>query len=135
MQTTATPYSPSFVRSGLFATIVVTALLAVSNSVYAQGKGVVPASITLLSQTLPTVAGVPTLLTVAGIGNCKFRIAYVGQDAPLARQTQWTFSSTPQNPFPMRLKLFDATPPGTYTWIVTGIDSCTGSQSLSFTVL
>ena len=134
MQTTATPYTPSILRSGLLAVIAVTASLLGANSVFAQAKSVAPASITSLSQTLPTVAGVPTLLTVSGIGDCKYRVAYTGQDVPLARQVQWTFSSTPQNPFPMRLKLFDATPPGTYTWVVTGIEACTGSQSLSFTV-
>jgi hypothetical protein len=134
MQTTATPYTPSFLRSSLLAVLAITALLLSANSVFAQAKSVVPASITSLSQTRPTVAGVPTLLTVTGIGNCKYRVAYTGQDASLAGQTQWTFSSTPQNPFPMRLKLLDATPLGAYTWVVTGIEACTGSQRLSFTV-
>ena len=91
-------------------------------------------SVTSLSQTLPTVAGVPTLLTVTGFGDCKFRVVYTQQDAPTALQAQWTYSSTPQNPFPMRLKLFDATPIGTYTWSVTGIDGCMGQQRVTFTV-
>lgn len=93
-----------------------------------------PASITSLSQTLSTVAGVPTLLTVMGSGECKYRVGYTRQGAPMPLQTQWTHSSTPQNPFPMRLKMFDATPLGAYTWVAIGIDGCTGSQSVSFTV-
>jgi hypothetical protein len=114
--------------------LAATALLLSGSYVFAQTKNTMPASITSLSQTLSTVAGVPTLLTVMGTGDCKYRVGYTRQGAPLALQTQWTYSSTPQNPFPMRLKLFDATPPGTYTWVVNGIDGCMGSQSVSFTV-
>jgi hypothetical protein len=109
-------------------------LLLSAHSVFAQTNSTVPASITSLSQTLPTVAGVPTLLTVMGTGDCKYRVGYTRQGAPMALQTQWTYSSTPQNPFPMRLKMFDATPPGTYKWVVNGMDGCMGSQSVSFTV-
>lgn len=133
MQTSAPPH-PTALRSGVFMVLAATALLLSGSYVFAQTKNTMPASITSLSQTLSTVAGVPTLLTVMGTGDCKYRVGYTRQGAPLALQTQWTYSSTPQNPFPMRLKLFDATPPGTYTWVVNGIDGCMGSQSVSFTV-
>lgn len=134
MQTPAPLYSPSLLRAGLRPVAAAAAFLLGVNGALALTKSTAPASITSLSQTLPTVAGVPTLLTVTGTGDCKYRVVYTRQEAAMTLQTQWTYSSTPQNPFPMRLKLFDATPPGNYTWIVTGIDGCMGSQRLSFTV-
>ena len=133
MQTSAPPLPPAL-RSGLFTVLAATALLLSTHWVFAQAKNTVLAGITSVSQTLPTVAGVPTLLTVMGSGDCKYRVGYTRQGPPMALQTQWTYSSTPQNPFPMRLKLFDATPPGSYTWVATGIEGCIGSQSVSFTV-
>nr|WP_295784367.1 hypothetical protein [Rhodoferax sp.] len=133
MHTSAHPHLPAL-RSGLFTVVAATALLLSASCVLAQAKNTMPATITSLSQTLPTVAGVPTLLTVMGSGDCKYRVGYTRQGAPIALQTQWTYSSTPQNPFPMRLKMFDATPPGTYNWVVNGTDGCMGSQSVSFTV-
>ncbi len=134
MPTPAPPYSPSLLRAGLRPVAAAAVFLLGVNGAFALTKSAAPASITSLSQTLPTVAGVPTLLTVTGIGDCKYRLSYTSQDAPMALQTQWTYSSTQQNPFPMRLKLFDATPPGNYIWVVTGIEGCMGSQRLFFTV-
>ncbi len=134
MQTPAPPSSPILLRAGLRPVAAAAAFLLVANGVFAQTKSTAPASITSLSQTLPTVAGVPTLLTVIGTGDCKYRLGFTSQDAPMALQSQWTYSSTPQNPFPMHLKLFDATPPGNYTWVVTGIDGCMGSRRLNFIV-
>lgn len=110
------------------------ALLACASAAQAQANGAIPAAVTSISQTLPTVAGVPTLLTVAGSGNCKYRLSHVKQGAPSATQAQLTYSSTPQSPFPMNLRLFDATSAGTYTWTATGIEGCSGSASLTFSV-
>jgi hypothetical protein len=133
MQTTVPPHLPAL-SSGLFAVCLATVLVLTASGVFGQAKNTVLTSITSLSQTLPTVAGVPTLLTVMGSGDCKYRVGYTRQGAPMALQTQWTYSSTPQNPFPMRLKMLDATPPGTYTWVASGIEGCMGSYSVSFTV-
>ena len=133
MQTSVPPLLPAL-PSDFFAACFAAVLLLGASSVFAETKSTVLASITSLSQALPTVAGVPTLLTVTGSGDCKYRVAYTRQGAPMALQTQWTYSSTPQNPFPMRLKMLDATPPGTYTWTASGIEGCTGNHSVSFTV-
>lgn len=133
MPTSAPPHPPAL-RWSFVTAIAAAALLLSVSFAFAQANSNVPASITALSQTLPTVAGVPTLLTVAGNGDCKYRVGYTRQGAPMTLQTQWTYSSTPQSPFPMRLKLFDATPPGNYTWVVNGIEGCMGSQSVSFIV-
>jgi hypothetical protein len=91
------------------------------------------ATLTAITQTIPTVAGVPTLLTITGTGICKYRLSYTKQEAPAVSQPL-TYSSTPQSPFPMNLKLFDTTPAGTYTWSANGIDGCIGSKNLTFTV-
>lgn len=114
--------------------MVCATLLQAGGSAMAQTKAAWPASITSLSQTLITVAGVPTLLTVNGFGNCKFRLSYLKQDAPPSAPVQLTFSTTPQSPFPLNLKILDATPAGTYTWSAIGIDGCMGSKNLTFTV-
>lgn len=110
------------------------ALLACAGSSQAQTNGASPAAVTAISQTLTTVAGVPTLLTIAGSGHCKYRLSHIKQGAPPAAQAQLTYSSTPQSPFPMSLKLFDATSAGTYTWTANGIEGCSGSASLTFSV-
>lgn len=110
------------------------ALLACAGSAQAQTKAAIPAAVTSISQTLPTVAGVPTLLTIAGSGNCKYRLSHIKHGAPSAAQAPLTYSSTAQSPFPMNLKLFDATSAGTYTWTVNGIEGCSGSASLTFSV-
>ena len=133
MQTPA-PLHPPVLRTGLVPLVAAAILLLSAHGVLAQAKNTMPASITSLDQTLFTVAGVPTLLTVMGTGDCKYRVGYTRQDAPMAPPMQWTYSSTPHNPFPMRLKMFDATPPGTYTWVVSGIEGCMGSKSVRFTV-
>lgn len=134
MQLPSHSYAPG--RSpGLATAVIAAALVLYVPCALAQARPPsATGSILALSQTLPTLAGVPTLLTVAGFGDCKFRLTYLQQDAPAAPQAQWTYSSTAQNPFPMRLKMFDATPPGTYTWSVTGIEGCMGQQRVTFTV-
>lgn len=118
----------------LFAACASVALMVGAGSATAQVKNALPASITSVTQTLPTVAGVPTLLTVTGAGYCRYRLSYVKQEFPLVQQPPMTYSSTSHNPFPMSLRIFDATPAGTYTWTVNGIDGCSGSKSLTFTV-
>lgn len=100
----------------------------------AQANGATPAVVSAISQTLPTVAGVPTLLTVTGSGHCKYHLSHIKQGAPPAAQAQLTYSSTSHSPFPMSLRLFDATAAGTYTWTATGIEGCSGSASLTFSV-
>lgn len=134
MQPFAPPHLPPLLPWRLSTVVAAPALLLSASCVFAQAKNTVPASITSLNQTLHTAAGVPTLLTVSGNGDCKYRVGYTLQGAQMALQTQWTYSSTPQNPFPMRLRMFDATPPGTYTWVVNGIEGCVGSQVVGFTV-
>ncbi len=117
-----------------FACVAFAVLLMFADIAAGQTKGVWPATIQSLAQTLTTVSGVPTLLTIHGTGNCKFRLSYLKQDGPPALPVQMVFSSTPQSPFPLHLKILDATPPGTYTWTAIGIEGCMGTQSLTFTV-
>ena len=117
-----------------FACLAVAASLMLAGVALGQTKGAMPAAIHSVAQTLTTVSGVPTLLTIHGTGNCKFRLSYLKQDGPPAAAAQLVFSSTPQSPFPLHLKILDATPPGTYTWTANGIEGCMGSQSLTFTV-
>ncbi len=99
-----------------------------------QVKGAWPAAVSAIAQTMTTVAGVPTLLTISGTGSCKFRLSYQKLGGTPVASAQLVFSSTPQNPFPLQLKIMDATAPGTYTWTASGMDGCLGSQSLTFTV-
>lgn len=110
------------------------ALLACAGGAQAQANGATPAVVSAISQTLPTVAGVPTLLTVTGSGQCKYHLSHIKQGAPPAAQAQLTYSSTPHSPFPMSLKLFDATAAGTYTWTANGVEGCSGRASLTFSV-
>lgn len=134
---TPAPLQAKLIRAGfsaVFAVCASAALLVSVGSALAQIKSAVPATITSITQTIATVAGVPTLLTVTGTGNCKYRLSYVKQGAPLAAQSLMTYSSTSQSPFPMSLKLFDATPAGTYTWTANGIEGCAGAKNLTFTV-
>ena len=116
------------------ACLSVAVLLTLAGVAIGQTKGAWPAAIQSLVQTFTTVSGVPTLLTINGTGNCKFRLSYLKLDSPPAASAQLVFSSTPQSPFPLHLKILDATPPGTYTWTANGIEGCMGSQSLTFTV-
>lgn len=78
--------------------------------------------------------GTPTYLTVNGTGICKYRLSYVKKNE-LAAQPMMVKSSSLQSPFPMSLKMFDATTGGTYTWTASGIDGCTGSANVTFEVL
>lgn len=109
-------------------------LLVLATGAFAQVKNAVPATVTSIAQTIATVSGVPTLLTVNGTGNCKYRVSLLKQSEPAGTQPILTYSSTPQSPFPMSLKILDATPAGTYTWTVVGIDGCMGVQHLTFKV-
>ncbi len=117
-----------------FASVAVAAMLMLAGVAMGQTKSTSPATIQSVAQTMATVAGVPTLLTIDGTGNCKFRLSYLKRDAQHAAPAQMIFSSTPQNPFPLRLKILDATAPGIYTWIANGMEGCTGIQSVTFTV-
>jgi len=110
-------------------------LLLHAGAAMAQNKSAWPVgSLTSISQTVAAIAGVPTLLTVGGIGNCTFRLSYVKQGGSGAASMPLVFSSTPQSPFPMQLKIWDATPAGTYTWTASGMNGCVGSLNLTFTV-
>jgi hypothetical protein len=80
-------------------------------------------------------AGAPTWLAVDGTGNCKYHLSYVKKETPLAAQPLMTKASTPQSPFPMSMKMLDATTAGTYTWTATGVEGCTGSANVTFKVL
>ena len=123
----------SIFSSGI-AALAALILLTGASSVFAQPKTAAPGTITSISQTITTVAGVPTLLTASGTGNCKFRLSYSKLDAPQAAQPVLTYSSTAQSPFPMNLRVFDATPVGTYTWSVMGIEGCIGNSSVTVKV-
>lgn len=112
----------------------VATLLLMGTGAFAQARSAVPATVTSLAQTMATVSGVPTLLTINGTGNCKYRVSYLKQSDPAVVQPTLTYSSTPQSPFPMSLKILDATPAGTYTWTVVGIDGCIGARHLTFKV-
>jgi hypothetical protein len=62
-------------------------------------------------------------------------LSYVKKETPLAAQPLITKTSTPQSPFPMSMKMLDATPAGTYTWTANGVEGCTGSANVTFSVL
>ena len=134
MQTPSSLHTPSLLRAGLLPLVAAITFFLGTHCDLAHAANTAPAGITALNEALPTVAGVPTLLTVSGTGDCKYRVGYTRETASSVLQQQWTYSSTAQNPFPMRLKLLDATSPGVYTWVANGVEGCTGSQRLSFTV-
>lgn len=109
------------------------------------GGIVVPATIKAISLSAKTLTGAPaatsglavgapTWLFVEGTGICKYRLSYVITEKPLAAQPLMTRNSTPQNPFPMTMKMFDATTAGTYTWTASGIEGCSGNAKVSFVV-
>lgn len=95
----------------------------------AGGMSIAPVSIAGLA------VGAPTWLIVEGTGNCKYHLSYVRKETPLAAQPLMTKTSTPQSPFPMNVKMMDATPAGTYTWTASGVEGCTGSANVTFNVL
>jgi hypothetical protein len=83
-------------------------------------------------------AGSATLLTVNGTGYCKYHLSYENLDTqgnvvpksyPMLNK-----SSTAQNPFPMSLAMLNTTPAAIYRWTATGVEGCTGSANVTFTV-
>lgn len=135
MKTPSHPTSSRFTLSHVLAIGACAAWLLSGAGVFAQPAQVVPATITSITQTIPSVAGVPTLLTVHGTGYCKYRLSYTRLDGPLSAPAPLlVYSSTPQSPFPMQLRILDATPAGSYTWTAVGLDGCTGSSYLTVKV-
>ena len=82
--------------------------------------------------------GAPTLLSVAGTGNCKFHLSYVNLDAQgntIANQYPVVpKASSVQSPFPMSLQMIAATPAGVYKWSAVGTEGCTGNASVTLAV-
>nr|WP_295784333.1 hypothetical protein [Rhodoferax sp.] len=83
-------------------------------------------------------AGSATLLTVYGTGYCKYHLSYENLDAqgivipksyPMLPK-----SSSAQSPFPMSLAMLNTTPAAIYRWTATGVEGCTGSANVTFTV-
>jgi hypothetical protein len=98
----------------------------------------VPASIASIAVIGKPAAGTPTALEVKGTGHCKYHLSYVNLDAEgkliVKPYPMLTRSSSAQVPFPMSLKMLDATPAGIYKWTAAGIDGCTGNADVTFTV-
>ena len=82
--------------------------------------------------------GAPTLLSVAGTGNCKYHLSYVNLDAQgntIAKQYPMVpKASSVQSPFPMSLQMIAATPAGVYKWSAVGTEGCTGNASVTLAV-
>ena len=108
------------------------------------GSASIPATVTSITlsdkaltgapmSSTSVVIGAPTLLKIIGTGSCKYRLSYVKKENPQAAQPLMTFSNSTQSPFNMIVKIFDATPGGTYTWTVNGIEGCQGSATTTFT--
>lgn len=134
MKTPSRPTSSRFTLSRVLAVGACAAWLLGATCVFAQPTQVEPATITSITQTIPSIAGVPTLLNINGTGYCKYRLTYSKLDGPLSAPPLLVYSSTPQSPFPMHLRILDATPAGTYIWTVVGIEGCTGSSYLTVKV-
>ncbi|MDB5966596.1 MAG: hypothetical protein JWQ72_3096 [Polaromonas sp.] len=99
-----------------------------------------PVLATLTSLAFPSKpsAGGPTLLTVLGTGNCKYHLSYVNLDAQgnliVKQYPMVPKASSAQTPFPMSLKMMDATPAGVYKWTATAAEGCSGSVNVTFAV-
>ena len=82
------------------------------------------------------VAGAPTLLTVAGTGNCKYHVSYVNLDAQgntiVKQYPMVPKASSVQNPFPMTFQMIAATPAGIYKWTATAVEGCSGDVNTTF---
>ncbi len=117
------PVSPAMVTS-----ILVTTNTAASAPTTSAGS----------SAPLALTAGSATQLTVIGAGICKYRLSHVNLDAQgntiMKSYPMVTMSSSAASPFPMGLSMLNNTPAGTYRWTASGVEGCTGSASVTFSV-
>lgn len=106
---------------------------------------VVPATITSVTASGKTMTGAPsaaagsaTVLTVNGTGNCKYHLSYVNLDAQgnliMKAYPMMPKNSSTQSPFPMTMTMLPVTSAGTYKWTASGVEGCTGSANVIFTV-
>ncbi|MBC7608793.1 MAG: hypothetical protein H7228_04315 [Polaromonas sp.] len=101
------------------------------------GNGpVLPGVLTGITLSGKTVAGAPTLLTVAGTGNCKYHVSYVNLDAQgntiVKQYPMVPKASNLQSPFPMTFQMIAATPAGIYKWTATAAEGCSGDVNTTF---
>lgn len=119
--------------------------LNISSKPGAAGTPVVPATIISVTVSGKAMTGAPssaagsaTVLTVNGTGNCKYHLSYVNLDAQgnliMKAYPMMPKSSSPQSPFPMTMTMLPVTTAGTYKWTASGVEGCTGSANVIFTV-
>lgn len=111
----------------------------------AAGTPVVPATIISMTASGKAMTGAPssaagsaTVLTVNGTGHCKYHLSYVNLDAQgnliMKAYPMMPKNSSTQSPFPMTMTMLPVTTAGTYKWTASGVEGCTGSANVTFTV-